>query len=50
MGKGKKCIEFRNEYTLKVVNSTHVAFKVSEMKVVSSYQFLSGFPMSVIKL
>ena len=35
----KKCIEFSNEYALKVVNSTHVAFEVSKMKVVSSYQF-----------
>ena len=37
--KPKKCIEFSNEYALKVVNSTHVAFEVSKMKVVSSYQF-----------
>ena len=35
---GIKCIEFNN-YALKVVNSTHVAFsKVSQMKRISSYQ------------
>ena len=37
-GKNIVCIEF-NKYTLKVLNSTHVAFEVSQMKVVSSYQF-----------
>ena len=37
--KTMKCIEFSNEYALKVVNSTHVAFEVSQMKIVSSYQF-----------
>ena len=35
----RKCIEFRNKYALKVVNSTHVAFEGSQMNVVSSYQF-----------
>ena len=54
MANGKKCIEFHDntndKYALKVVNSTLVAFEVSQMKPVLSYHFSSGqFQTSVIK-